>query len=292
MIIFVFWLKLFWGLFLMVKLAINQHMPLPEPMPMTALSTEAYMCHQFPINLSPFRLHCECLWHDDVIKWKQFPRNWPFVWGIHRSPVNSPHKGQWLGALMFSLICVWINDWVNNRETGDLRRYRAHYDVIVMKSYTNLDSSPPPLPSPPPPPPTTTAVTINNQHQHRHHRRQLQRQSPSTTSTNIVTTAANYNGSHHQQPAPTSSPPPPTTTAVTINNQHQHRHHRRQLQRQSPSTTSTNIVTTAANYNGSHHQQPAPTSSPPPPLSTIIPPATIVIVTIIISTPIIAIRES
>ena len=70
--------------------------------------------------------------HDDVIKWKHFPRNWPFVREIHRSPVNSPHKGQWRGALMFSLICVWINDWVNNREAGDLRRYRAHYDVIVM----------------------------------------------------------------------------------------------------------------------------------------------------------------
>ena len=39
---------------------------------------------------------------------------------------------QWRGALMFSLICVWINGWVNNREAGDLRRYRAHYDVIVM----------------------------------------------------------------------------------------------------------------------------------------------------------------
>ena len=53
------------------------------------------------------------------------------VWGIHRSPVNSPHKGQWRGALMFSLICVWINGWVNNREAGDLRCYRAQYDVIV-----------------------------------------------------------------------------------------------------------------------------------------------------------------
>ena len=70
--------------------------------------------------------------HDDVIKWKHFPRNWPFVRGIHRSPVNSPHKGQWRGALMFSLICVWIKDWVNNREAGDFRRYRAHFDVIVM----------------------------------------------------------------------------------------------------------------------------------------------------------------
>ena len=70
--------------------------------------------------------------NDDVIKWKHFPRNWPFVRGIHRSPVNSPHKGQWRGALMFALICVWINGWVNNREAGDLRRYRAHYDAIVM----------------------------------------------------------------------------------------------------------------------------------------------------------------
>ena len=70
--------------------------------------------------------------HDDVIKWKHFPRYWPFVWGIHRSPVNSPHKGQWRGALMFSLICAWINGWVNNREAGDLRCYRAHYDAIVM----------------------------------------------------------------------------------------------------------------------------------------------------------------
>ena len=70
--------------------------------------------------------------HDDVIKWKHLSRYWPFVRGIHRSPVNSPHKGQWRGALMFSLICVWINGWVNNGEAGDLRRYRAHYYVTVM----------------------------------------------------------------------------------------------------------------------------------------------------------------
>ena len=70
--------------------------------------------------------------HDDVIKWKHFPRYWPFVRGIHRSPVNSPHKGQWRGALMFTLICVCINGWVNNCKTGDLRRNRGHYDVIVM----------------------------------------------------------------------------------------------------------------------------------------------------------------
>ena len=72
--------------------------------------------------------------HDDVIKWKHFPLYRPFVRGIHRSPVNSTHKDQWRGALMFSLICVWINGWVNNREAGDWRRYRTHYDVIVMNS--------------------------------------------------------------------------------------------------------------------------------------------------------------
>ena len=30
----------------------------------------------------------------------------------------------------------WINGWVNNREAGELRHHRAHYDVIVMKSRT------------------------------------------------------------------------------------------------------------------------------------------------------------
>ena len=75
------------------------------------------------------------LHHDDVIKWKHFSRNWLFVRGIHRSPVNSPHKGQWREALMFSLIPTWTNGWVNNREAGDLRRHRTHYDVIVVMNY-------------------------------------------------------------------------------------------------------------------------------------------------------------
>ena len=58
--------------------------------------------------------------HDDVIEWKHFPRYWP--------PANSPHKGQWRGALMSSR----TNDWVNTRDAGDLRRHRAHYGVTVM----------------------------------------------------------------------------------------------------------------------------------------------------------------
>ena len=70
--------------------------------------------------------------HDDIIKWKHFPPYWPFVRRIHQSPVNSPHKGQWHGALMFSLIWAWINGWVNNHEAGDLRHHCTHYDITVV----------------------------------------------------------------------------------------------------------------------------------------------------------------
>ena len=96
--------------------------PLPPPPPTTRTPRA--------LLLPPSIFHS----HDDVIKWKRFPRYWPFVRGIHRSLVNSPHKSQWRGALMFSLICVWINGWVNNGEAGDLRRYRSHYDVTVILS--------------------------------------------------------------------------------------------------------------------------------------------------------------
>ena len=93
--------------------------------------------HSQNLNCSITAFHGELsLWeeelagnNDDVIKWKNFPRYWSFVRGIH--PGEFPHKGQWRGALIFSLICTWINDWVNNSEAGDLRPCRAHYDVIM-----------------------------------------------------------------------------------------------------------------------------------------------------------------
>ena len=61
-----------------------------------------------------------------------FPALLALCVGNSPAPVNSPHKGQWRGALLFSFICAWINDWVNNREDGDLRRHRRDYDVNVM----------------------------------------------------------------------------------------------------------------------------------------------------------------
>ena len=75
--------------------------------------TESYILYTFAMYLSTSKL----CWittgfnmqrhHNDVIKWKHFQRYWPFVRGIHRSSVNSPHKGQWRGALIFSLISAW-----------------------------------------------------------------------------------------------------------------------------------------------------------------------------------------
>ena len=65
-------------------------------------------------NRQEFRHH---LSHDDFINWKHFPRNWLFVRGIHRSPVNSPHNGQWRGAFMLSLICA-LNKRLSKQSWG------------------------------------------------------------------------------------------------------------------------------------------------------------------------------
>ena len=56
--------------------------------------------------------------HGDVIKWKHFPRCWPSVRGIHRSPASNAE--------------LWTNSWANHQDAGDLRRHRAHIDVTVM----------------------------------------------------------------------------------------------------------------------------------------------------------------
>ena len=75
------------------------------------------------------------LLYDDVIKWKHFPGYWPFVQGIYQLLMNSLHKGQWHGALMFLLICTWTNTWANNGEDSDLRCHCTHYDIIVMDQW-------------------------------------------------------------------------------------------------------------------------------------------------------------
>ena len=84
-----------------------------------------------------FQLILSHWWQSDLVLWwrhqmETFSALLAICAGNSPSPVNSPHKGQWHGALMFSLFCAWINGWVNNGEAGDLRRHLAHYDVIVM----------------------------------------------------------------------------------------------------------------------------------------------------------------
>ena len=76
------------------------------------------------------------LMHDEVIRWKLFARYWSFV--RVRGMVNSLHKGQWRRALMFSLTCARINDWINNHKAGDLIRHRAHYDVTVLNLHVHV----------------------------------------------------------------------------------------------------------------------------------------------------------
>ena len=98
------------------------------------LSLKTKSCHNANFIFTGGTGCCHILLND-VIKWKRFPRYCTFVRRIHRPPVNSPHKGQWCGALMLSFICAWINAWVNNRQAGDLRRHRAHHYVIVMENW-------------------------------------------------------------------------------------------------------------------------------------------------------------
>ena len=105
------------------------------------LSTESQWTPKYlSIHLLPFtyKVNQKDKWfHDDVIKRKHFLRYWPFMRGIHRSLVNSRHKGQWCRTLMFSFICAWINSC----EAGDLRCHHAHYEVTVMICTANNDKS-------------------------------------------------------------------------------------------------------------------------------------------------------
>ena len=70
--------------------------------------------------------------HDDVIKWNIFRVTGPLCGEFTGHRWIPRTEVQWRGALIFSLICAWINGWVNNGEAGDLRRHRPHYDVTVM----------------------------------------------------------------------------------------------------------------------------------------------------------------
>ena len=90
------------------------------------IDLKPYICHKLSVGVA------DVYSNDDAITWKHFPRYWPIVRETQLSPLNSPHKGQWYGALIFSLVCAWINGLVNNRSAGELRRHHDHYDVTAM----------------------------------------------------------------------------------------------------------------------------------------------------------------
>ena len=90
-----------------------------------------------------FRLRCVSWWmahqvrgnrhgHGDVIKWKHFPRYCPLCGEFtgHRWIPLTKVSNTELWCFLWS--APWINGWVNNREAGDLRRHRVHYDAILM----------------------------------------------------------------------------------------------------------------------------------------------------------------
>ena len=86
-----------------------------------------------PMNIFSQHLQSDLERPDIISAWRCHQMETFFaLLALRECPVNSPHKGQWRGALMFSLICAWTNGWANNRDVGDLRRHRTHYDVTVM----------------------------------------------------------------------------------------------------------------------------------------------------------------
>ena len=109
----------------------------------TATKPEIVNSVWYNCSLSGDTIMCSTskIFHDDVIKRKLFLRYWTFVRGIHWPSVNSPPKGHWRGALMFSLICAWTNDTANNGDADDLRRHRAHYDITVIPKNHAFESA-------------------------------------------------------------------------------------------------------------------------------------------------------
>ena len=119
----VLWVKFQWSLFPMVQSPISQHQfrkwlvadqATNHYLNKWRASLLTHMCVTRP---RCFERHqqsttCAALAHDDDIYGKHFPRYWLFVRKIHRSTVDSPHKGQWCGALMFSLIRAWTNAYL------------------------------------------------------------------------------------------------------------------------------------------------------------------------------------
>ena len=85
---------------------------------------------------------CRALPDHEVTQWNHIPRYRPFVMGIHRSPVDSLHKGPVTRTALFSLVFISTKCWINRRAARDLRRHGAHCHVIVMLFSARQTSGP------------------------------------------------------------------------------------------------------------------------------------------------------
>ena len=88
------------------------------------------------LNISWWKRHNMKSWSEAIKSWwrhqmETFSALLALCEGNHRSPVDSPHKGPWLRSLMFPFTCGWTNGFENNRDAGDLKRHRTHFDVTV-----------------------------------------------------------------------------------------------------------------------------------------------------------------
>ena len=90
------------------------------------------MCMIHVLGMAQLLEHVNTWWRQQL---ETFSALLALCEGNHRSPVVSSHKGQSRGGLMFNFICAWTNGWANNRDAGDSKRHRVHYDVTVMEYF-------------------------------------------------------------------------------------------------------------------------------------------------------------
>ena len=76
--------------------------------------------------------------HDNFMRWRWFPRYWPFVRGIHQCLVDIPPKTSVTWALMFPLVLSLTDGWKNSQVVGDLIRHESHCDGILMDSWNTV----------------------------------------------------------------------------------------------------------------------------------------------------------
>ena len=98
---------------------------------------------EFPAQRASNADNVSIWWRHHGIEMETFSALLALCAGNSPVPMNSPHKGQLRGTLMFSLICAWINGWVNNREAGAVRRQLSRWLWSVVRTVTNHRWFPP-----------------------------------------------------------------------------------------------------------------------------------------------------